>query len=435
MTRPLTNEFPSVIRLHLLLFSAVAVAVIMLLLRFAHKDLTIAIHEGVEGIALKEIAQDFAQERNRPVTIIELPYDQLYDREFEQLGQESSRYDVIMVDDPWMEALAEREGTQKGLDPVKFPKNECNLADFVPALLRVSRVPYEQDGEVQCGKTIYGLPFVGNTQLFAYRGGPDQAPRDWHQVINEGYVMRTGPGNRIVTDFMPVLWGFSRESLPTAPNEKKPPLPKSALMAFEYLERLGQRAQANLSIVSYDDFDVTIHVAKIKPSTAIMWSAWVMAINRLEEPYHSDVLRDLQFAMVPGGQPELGTWLLAVPANSNNKDEAHSFVHFATSRKQILKAAKYGNPPPLQGILEDPELQKTVRFQETFIKTQRESLNQARPRPRTKYWRNVERALGRCLSALYESTITPQESLERANAVIEQEMSGRPADGFTCKKP
>src|SRR5262245_25523558 len=126
MTREVTNESPWITPLYLLLFSAIAVVVIMLLVRFGQKDLTVAIHDSVEGVAREEIREDVAREHNRAVNVIELPYDQVYDRDFEQLGEENSRYDVIMLDDPWMPALAEKEGKQKGLDPVRFKENECN---------------------------------------------------------------------------------------------------------------------------------------------------------------------------------------------------------------------------------------------------------------------------------------------------------------------
>src|SRR5215472_15905762 len=77
----------------------------------AEKRLTIAIHQGVEGAALKKVAQRFTNEREIPVEVVEFPYDELYEKEQSQLSNHSGgdkvvpHFDVLMVDDPWLPAL------------------------------------------------------------------------------------------------------------------------------------------------------------------------------------------------------------------------------------------------------------------------------------------------------------------------------------------
>ncbi len=102
------------------------------------KRLTIAVKQGTEGVALKEIAQRFSRDRRVPVEVIDLPYDELYAEEQRQLVNRPARqrdsippFDVIMVDDPWLYALARR---LRKLNDVLDAKGN----DFFPSTLRVS---------------------------------------------------------------------------------------------------------------------------------------------------------------------------------------------------------------------------------------------------------------------------------------------------------
>jgi ABC-type glycerol-3-phosphate transport system substrate-binding protein len=72
--------------------------------------LTIAVNSGVEGVALKDAAYRYATDRGITVEIVEYPYDRLYDEELDQLQQEVSAYDVVMMDDPWLTGLLTGEG-------------------------------------------------------------------------------------------------------------------------------------------------------------------------------------------------------------------------------------------------------------------------------------------------------------------------------------
>src|SRR4029453_18451139 len=69
------------------------------------RTLKIAIHEGVEGVALKKVIAAFADTHRYSVEVFTLPYDRLYDFELEELKKPRSDYDVIMLDDPWLAAL------------------------------------------------------------------------------------------------------------------------------------------------------------------------------------------------------------------------------------------------------------------------------------------------------------------------------------------
>src|SRR3954462_3156270 len=90
--------------------------------------LRILIHQGVEGVPLKRVIQDFCDEKRVNAEIIERSYDALYEEELDA-AKGKRAYDVIELDDPWFPALcsAGRNPEQpgcSGLSEVKLTPPE-----------------------------------------------------------------------------------------------------------------------------------------------------------------------------------------------------------------------------------------------------------------------------------------------------------------------
>jgi multiple sugar transport system substrate-binding protein len=143
-----------------------------------------------------------------------------------------------------------------------------------------------------------------------------------------------------------------------------------------------------------------------------------MAIAKLPPPYNRRLLdvngagpgdAALDVTQVPGEQPALGAWLLSIPARARQPELAREFLLFATEKDEMVRAALRGNPPPRRSVLQDPAVQQKY----PFFPEQLESLTRARARPRTPHWREIERVLGDCLSALYDNAVTEDEAWER----------------------
>ena len=64
-------------------------------------SLTVAVNAGVEGLALKEAAQEWSKKTGTEIQIVELPYGNLFEKELLDLKSKTGAYDVIMLDDPW----------------------------------------------------------------------------------------------------------------------------------------------------------------------------------------------------------------------------------------------------------------------------------------------------------------------------------------------
>jgi ABC-type glycerol-3-phosphate transport system substrate-binding protein len=466
---------------------------------------TIAVKQGVESVALKEIARQFSIDKHVPVEVIELPYDKLYAEEQRQLRQRPERgrdtvppFDVVMVDDPWLYSLV--------IDPDNPTKprlaNLNNLlagkeADFFASTLRVSR--YCPSLKKPCSD-YYAVPFVANSQLFAYRASDSEPkmPTTWKQVLvasqraeksgHVGYVTRIGPGNSIVTDFMPILWAYDPNSLPERPTtvvSLNDPRPFDALTSL-----VGTRK--SLGGASFDDFDVSAYLQQGRASMGIVWSAWAMMLadtddtterelkrrssstiamsDRVEKLTASLLSEDvgekaeqkggapatgfkerLIFGRVPLGprsesKPELGVWLLAIPKASAQTGRALEFIKYAAdlgdgpgakNLEQSFTATEFGTPPPRKSLLDsletDPELvfkhpefvkrhpelalkhPEFARKHPSLIPAIRWSLENARARPRTACWQEIESGLGTYLEKMIEQGVSSQDVIKSAN--------------------
>ena len=392
------------------------------------RRLTIAVKQGVEGVALKEIAQNFSRHKNISIEVVELPYDELYEAEMRQLKSRPQRqrnavppFDVIMVDDPWLYSFV--YGPDSANDKPRLENLtsvlEGKKTDFFPKTLDVAK--YCPAGD-SCSD-YFAVPFVANSQLFAYRASDFAGrPSTWKEVSDRskkkmpgsiGYVTRIGPGNSIVTDFMPILWAYDHDSLPQRPGGQ--PL-RNPDAAFETLNTLVG-ARKNLGSASFDDFDVSAYLQKGRASTGIVWSAWAMMLadtdstargltskneSTVPQSKHAaklqasllsqplDVVKgtaedesstpfkeELVFASMPRGssattEPELGVWLLAIPTESDQTDLAREFVEYATDlspapdaqpNEQSLAAARRGTPPPRISVLASLEDEPKYKYE------------------------------------------------------------------------
>jgi multiple sugar transport system substrate-binding protein len=201
--------------------------------------------------------------------------------------------------------------------------------------------------------------------------------------------MRLGPGNSVVTDFLPILWSYAPESF-TEHDYSRLDSEKAAqaLRMFHSLA-YGQHWASAVT----QDVDVAVAIALDAASTGVVWNAWAMALERLRDRI-APTTGELEFGWFDKQQPVLGAWLLAVPQNAPHPKQAMEFIEYAIGKEQLKLAARYGNPPPRISILSDPESRERYRS----FPAQLDSLQRARPRPRTPCWREVEKVVSGALS-------------------------------------
>ena len=377
--------------------------------RSTNGSLTLAINAGVEGDALRAAAREFGAARSVRVEVLELPYSSLFEKELLDLTSRTGAYDVIMMDDPWFPRMAQNDQ----LAPLPWQDPD---PDFIATCLAVSRHPYSTG-------IYYALPYVGNSQLFFYRKDLFDkhglaAPATWAGVLAaarkigpsekmHGYVMRAAPGNAVVTDYMPLYWAFGAEMF--GPDGKPSVTSPESLEALRFMLELGKYSPPGYAGFNADE--VSAHLLQSTAPMSINWPAWIAA---MDDPAKSKVAGRIEFAPMPSarrpGVAELGSWLLAVPAATRNRELAFQFIRWATDAERMKQAALRGNPPTRRSVFLDPELRRSFRS----FPAQLASLETARPRPRTPQWNEIENAFGLYLSQANSGAVSPEEAMRRA---------------------
>ncbi|HVF90723.1 MAG TPA: ABC transporter substrate-binding protein [Blastocatellia bacterium] len=388
----------------------------------ARGHLTLAVNSGVEGDALKQAAKDYEASTGARIEIIELPYDNLFEKELLDLNSGTGAYDLIMLDDPWFPRFA---GMQllSDLGPMYEKRGLSGPdADFISSSMALCRHPYETG-------RLHALPYVGNSQLFFYRKDLFEKyglkePATWDDVLAAakmigeregnnlyGYVMRAEQGNAVVADFLPIFWAHGAEMFdglgrPTVNSEE-------GIDALKLMLELGRHAPPGYAGFNADE--VSAHLLQGSAAMSINWPAWISAFN---DPARSRVPGLMAFTTLPGakrpGQAEIGNWLIAIPKGSRNADAAFDFLVWATAPEQMKQSALRGNPPTRRSVFTDAELLE--RF--PAYPAQLRSLETSRPRPRTPLWNEIENTFGIFLSKANSGTLTPEEAMNQANAEI-----------------
>jgi multiple sugar transport system substrate-binding protein len=393
------------------------------------RHLTLAVNSGVEGEALKQAAKDYETQTGVSVSIVEFPYNNLFEKELVDLNARTGAYDLIMLDDPWFPKFAS-QGFLTELAPFFAQKGLPGPdADFMPASLAVCRQPYEKGN-------LYALPYVGNSQLFFYRKDLFEKhklapPKTWDDVkqaaatIHEaektsanggqlnGYVMRAAQGNAVVADFLPIFWAYGAEMFDAdgKPTVNTPP----AVAALKMMLELGRYAPPGYA--SFNADEVNAHLLQGTAAQSINWPAWIASLN---DPAKSKVIGLMEITAMPGarqaGRAEIGNWLIAIPRDARNKPEAFDFLLWATAADQMKRSALRGNPPTRRSVFNDKELQ--AKF--PAYPAQLASLETSKPRPRTAQWNEIENAFGIYLSKANSGELSAEDALNQAQAELEK---------------
>ena len=288
-------------------------------------------------------------------------------------------------------------------------------------------------------------------------------PTTWPEIVaystshpGSGFVARLGPGNSLVTDFVPMVWAYDDCNL--APYNDISHCPERALVPFPDREAAAQALQMFRSLVgsnassgaTMDDFDIAAYLLKRDAALGIVWSAWAMTLIGVDDG------GDYSFYDMPSAgpdvghpHPELGAWLLTIPWNAPDPSRAAKFIEFVTREKQIEMAAaglcggnhdsdlntsgihlQIFNPPPTKGVLEHFQTAETTscsgRLTSSNFKAERtnlishmeSSLDAAWPRPRTHRWKEFEWRLSDYLDMALTENVDDLKLVDEINACL-----------------
>lgn len=375
------------------------------------KDLVIAARDGIYGDAMDRTISEFKKSNpDVEIELLKLPYANLYEKLVISLRENSSSYDLILLDDTWATEFMQNGWLQElnDVDP-----------DFIGAALDISKYP------VNTGK-VYSLPFVGNVELMAYRRDllakhGFEGLNSWSEVVkaakviseNEpgvaGVVFRGTKGNPIVTGFLPIFWAHGASIVDA--DGKVAVNSTAAVNALEQYLSLKPFAPKGVEI--YNSTEVRDAIQQGKAAIAIeVWPSWVPSMDDEEK---SKVVGMMNITAAPGEvagpSPMLGIWQLGIAADSKNADTARSFLDFITSQNsQKSLAMDLGLPPTRTSVYTDSEVVQKYRW----YPAQLTALQNGKPRPRLMKWKQIETVLGDYLQLALVGQMPPQQALDLA---------------------
>lgn len=375
--------------------------------------LVIAARGGSHVDVINAAKEKFEQENNVEVEVLGLESDDLKQKVSLDVVNKKGAYDIAMVDDPWMPEFSENNILE---DLTKMGYKEDS--DFVKKSLDVGRNPYETGD-------IYALPFAGNVQFLFYnkqllKDNNLEVPKTWEDVLNisktingkdkkVGYVIRGQQGNPIVSDYLPILWAYSgnvfdKDWNVTVDSKEG----KDSLQMYINLLNNG---------ANYEKNDIVSSVSSGKGALSLGWPSWYISGEKATAEYASVPTKAIASSKA-SATGMIGNWMIAVTANSQNKELALKFLEYITSKDVQTSSTDKGGVPTRTSILEDDDLNKKYPYFKTLLEATENSV----VRPRTVHWSEIETAYGTELSNAIAGVKTVDQALEDAKTAIEEIM-------------
>ncbi|MBV9175386.1 MAG: extracellular solute-binding protein [Chloroflexi bacterium] len=379
--------------------------------------ITFLVNSG-DGDKVRGVAPAYTASTGTQVDVLELPYDQSFQKLQIALSQKSDAYDLASLDDPWIPQFAGGKFLAL-LDDLYAKTGTQPNPDFQPQLFGL--------GDWPKGSGLRAVPWLGNVQVFAWRNDLiDQRPNTWDDVVATaqkivggssgvyGYGIRGAAGNPATTSFLPITRGYGKDVLsPTFVPQLDTP---EALSALNTALKLRDAAPPGAENTQHADNGRNMYTGAIAMSGDI----WPDQLLQIFDPSLSNVVGLVSIGPQPaqsGVSPAnmTGTWLLGIPGGSKNADRAFDFMNWFTQLDQQKKLLmQFSVPPTLTPLFNDPEAAAKFPFLPGLL----DAATKAVPRPRTQYYSGVEDIIGRYLSQAIAGQIDAEGALNQANTEV-----------------
>jgi ABC-type glycerol-3-phosphate transport system substrate-binding protein len=394
----------------------------------AENELTVVVEGG--GLAvLQPIADLYEEQTGTAVTLVELPYDGLYDRIQTELGSGSVSFDVAALDAIWLSAFAD------GVSPLDDLFTDDVKADLFPGLV----------SEAQVGGEYVGMPIFTNSEILYYRTDLFEDPQ--HQTEFEaeyGYPLAppaTWEQYRDAAEF------FTRDTDGDGQIDLYGTDVKGAVET-EWLATVAQTGEAHM-VLDPETGEVTIdnaaHLEALDYYTSLLPYApagsaqldWAgaqnlfyqgrLAMMRFWGHAYTQTPDDSPVAGLIGAAPMIagaggvagvpGAWYLSVPAAGTKQELAKDFIAFAYEHNHL----SIDTPLGLVARISAFESQAGIAGRENYPAIL-ETLNApaTRARPATPQWQEiVDTVLTPMLQKAVEPGADNAALLQEAQAQIE----------------
>src|SRR5579859_47432 len=360
------------------------------------------------GDAARKVSADYTTKTGTQVDVLELPYDQTFQKLQIALSQQTDAYDLASLDDPWMPQFAGGKFLVN-LDEL-YQKTGTQISpDFQPQMLAL--------GDYPPGSGQRALPWLGNIQVYAWRNDLiSTRPTTWDDVISIGqtvkannpgifgYAIRGAAGNPATTSFLPITRGYGKDVLSSTfePQLDSP----EALAALQTALALRDVAPPGAENTQHADVGQFMYTGV----TAQSGDIWPDQLLNMFDPAVSSVVGLISIGPEPS-QPGIppgnmtGTWCLGIPNGSKNIDRTFDFLNFFTAQPQQKRLLmEFNIPPTLVPLFNDEEAVAKFGFLPGLL----DAATKAVPRPRTPVYSGVEDIIGRYLSEAIAGQVDPQ---------------------------
>ncbi|EET62590.1 ABC transporter, solute-binding protein [Marvinbryantia formatexigens DSM 14469] len=390
--------------------------------------------DGPESVIVQGMSQLYTEKTGTKIKVAVYSYDEIYDQFVS--SEISDLYDVFRIDVRWLSWFAER--LLLPLEQID-PDIRTSLSEYLPAL---------EDKYCYVRGKIYALPTSPSAQLLFYRKDLFEnaaIKRQYREKYKkELQIPETFEEYNRIAAFFTEGDGFGTD----VRYGTNLTLGNTGVAATEFLARFfGHKKNLyneNGKIVINNDvgkkaMEELLELQKYIPGKPAKW--WTTAAKEFAGGniamminfsnyaseilgYHSKIIGNVGFGMVPGGNPIYGGGSLAVSKNSRHPEDALAFIKWITREPVASGMAALGNVSPCIRTYDKYDIMKTFPWLELSKKcflmseTRRLPDEDGRPFDEKKFMNIVGSAVKNVMTGL----LGTDEALARAQSMIDEEM-------------
>ncbi|HXF69213.1 MAG TPA: sugar ABC transporter substrate-binding protein [Thermoflexus sp.] len=395
--------------------------------------LTIIMEQVPDTDVIRKLLSDFEKENPGIKVVIDaMPYDAMRDKILASFMAPRATYDVIIVDNPWMDEFVAGNFLEPLDDRIRAIP-DYDFEDFVK--------PVRDIGVV--GGKIYGIPFynyalglIVRQDLFddpAYRdayqkkfGKPLAPPTTLEDYVAVakffkeqsggkiyGAAMQPQRGYKVFEEWKNWLYAAGGNLMDEQGNViiDRP----EAIRALElYIEMYKTAAPPGSLNWGFDE--ALRSMAAGEAATMLSYNWMLPTLNNPQGP--AGALAG-KFALyeVPGGKAVLGAWHWAIPRNAPNKDASWRFIAWITSKRIEKQRVILGGAPVRVSAMKDPEVWQKG-FGQSYYETVLRILEDAEPLARGPKAEEIIQVVGTELNAAVAGEKTAEQALKDAAAQV-----------------
>ena len=398
--------------------------------------LTIATVNNGDMIRMQGYTDQFTEETGIGVEWVTLEENVLRQRVTTDITTEGGAFDIMtigMYEAPiW--------GANGWLVPLDDLSEEYDVDDILPAMA----------GGLSHEGTLYAAPFYGESSMIMYRTDLMELPESptWEEV-REAAAAATDRDNEVYGICLrgKAGWGEGGAFITAMANSFG-----ARVFDEEWNAQLDSEEWANTLNFFVDMMEESgppgyatngfnENLALFQQGKCGMWIDATVAASFVTNPDDSEVADSVGFALAPNtGQGKNANWLwawaLAIPAGTQQADEAKQFIEWATSKEYIELVAEnegWANVPPgaRQSLYDNPEYQSVPFAQMTLDSILSADPNNptVEPVPYTGVqfaaipeWAGFWTQVSQEFSAVYAGQQSVEEALAKAQEIVNDEM-------------